>query len=309
MGRSYGRSRVIPDEIGSNAKCSFCSTQTCGVLLAGAGEGECGQGGGAHGGAGSVLGEAHSVFSGAPRRGRVAVSRYVHRRYPQGSRQGLSARGVDTYGSYAFGFLYVPKQPEAAVAVLPFYRRFKLAVKAVLTGNGREFCGTGRPLYTPSALARFRHSPHLAVITVRFWPRNGIFVRFSFLRCQVPKPRPCINIGLQDGELFLGENLSANLAPPRSCLHTSPGSKFPLLSSIGATSITRSPCTKTTKSHLFPFIPCAGKARSTSTMTRSVPTPFNETSQPSLLQDVARFSSPTLERIPHKDSAISRSRH
>ena len=39
---------------------------------------------------------------------------------------------VDTYGSYAFGFLPVSKQPEAAVAVLlgeglPCYRRLKLS--------------------------------------------------------------------------------------------------------------------------------------------------------------------------------------
>ena len=59
---------------------------------------------------------------------------------------------VDTYGSYAFGFLHVSKQPEAAVAVLhndvlPFYRRRKLEVKAVLTDNGREFCGTHRHAY------------------------------------------------------------------------------------------------------------------------------------------------------------------
>ena len=54
---------------------------------------------------------------------------------------------VDTYGSYAFGFLHVSKQPEAAVAVLhndvlPFYHRLDLPVNAVLTDNGREFCGT-----------------------------------------------------------------------------------------------------------------------------------------------------------------------
>ena len=54
---------------------------------------------------------------------------------------------VDAYGSYAFGFLHVSKQPEAAVAVLhndvlPFYGRLDLPVKAVLTDNGREFCGT-----------------------------------------------------------------------------------------------------------------------------------------------------------------------
>ncbi len=59
---------------------------------------------------------------------------------------------VDTYGSYAFGFLHVSKQPEAAVAVLhndvlPFYRRLDLPVKAVLTDNGREFCGTERHPY------------------------------------------------------------------------------------------------------------------------------------------------------------------
>lgn len=54
---------------------------------------------------------------------------------------------VDTYGSCAFGFLHVSKQPEAAVAVLhndvlPFYANLGLPVKAVLTNNGREFCGT-----------------------------------------------------------------------------------------------------------------------------------------------------------------------
>lgn len=59
---------------------------------------------------------------------------------------------VDTYGSYAFGFLHVSKQPEAAVAVLhndvlPFYAELELPVQAVLTDNGREFCGTERHPY------------------------------------------------------------------------------------------------------------------------------------------------------------------
>ena len=59
---------------------------------------------------------------------------------------------VDTFGSYAFGFLHVSKQPEAAVAVLhndvlPFYRNLDLPVRAVLTDNGREFCGTERHPY------------------------------------------------------------------------------------------------------------------------------------------------------------------
>ena len=59
---------------------------------------------------------------------------------------------VDTHGSYAFGFLHVSKQPEAAVAVLrndvlPFYAKLGLTVGAVLTDNGREFCGTERHSY------------------------------------------------------------------------------------------------------------------------------------------------------------------
>jgi transposase InsO family protein len=53
---------------------------------------------------------------------------------------------VDTYGSMAFGVLHTGKQPEAAVSVLyndvlPFYKAHGLGVKAVLTDNGREFCG------------------------------------------------------------------------------------------------------------------------------------------------------------------------
>lgn len=53
---------------------------------------------------------------------------------------------VDTYGSYAFGFLHTTKQPEAAVAVvhndvLPFYKEKELPIDAILTDNGREFCG------------------------------------------------------------------------------------------------------------------------------------------------------------------------
>ena len=54
---------------------------------------------------------------------------------------------VDTYGSLAFGFLHTTKRPEAAVAVvhndvLPFYAEQGLSVEAILTDNGREFCGT-----------------------------------------------------------------------------------------------------------------------------------------------------------------------
>jgi hypothetical protein len=53
---------------------------------------------------------------------------------------------VDTYGSYAFGVLGTSKQPEWAVSVLyndalPFYQGKGITVSAVLTDNGREFCG------------------------------------------------------------------------------------------------------------------------------------------------------------------------
>jgi transposase InsO family protein len=54
---------------------------------------------------------------------------------------------VDTYGSYAFGFVHPGKVPEAAATVLhndvlPFYAERGISVGAVLTDNGREFCGT-----------------------------------------------------------------------------------------------------------------------------------------------------------------------
>lgn len=53
---------------------------------------------------------------------------------------------VDTYGSYAFAYLHTAKLPEHSVAilhneVLPRYQEWGLEVKAILTDNGREFCG------------------------------------------------------------------------------------------------------------------------------------------------------------------------
>ena len=62
---------------------------------------------------------------------------------------------VDTYGSHAFGFLHVSKQPEAAVAVLhndvlPFYESLGLPVKAVLTDNGRASSAAPTPTPTSS---------------------------------------------------------------------------------------------------------------------------------------------------------------
>jgi transposase InsO family protein len=54
---------------------------------------------------------------------------------------------VDTYGSYAWGFLHTNKIPEAAATllhndVLPQFKAWGLPVQAILTDNGREYCGT-----------------------------------------------------------------------------------------------------------------------------------------------------------------------
>lgn len=53
---------------------------------------------------------------------------------------------VDTYGSYAFGRLYISKLPECSVEilhneVLPQYQEWGMTVKAVITDNGGEYCG------------------------------------------------------------------------------------------------------------------------------------------------------------------------
>ncbi len=88
---------------------------------------------------------------------------------------------VDTYGSYAFGFLHVSKQPEAAVAVLhndvlPFYRKLDLRVGAVLTDNGREFCGTEtHPYELYLALNGIEHRR----TKVRSPKTNGFVERFN----------------------------------------------------------------------------------------------------------------------------------
>ena len=88
---------------------------------------------------------------------------------------------VDTHGSYAFGFLHVSKQPEAAVAVLhndvlPFYGKLGLSVGAVLTDNGREFCGTERhPYELYLALNDIEHRK----TRVRTPRTNGFVERFN----------------------------------------------------------------------------------------------------------------------------------
>jgi transposase InsO family protein len=88
---------------------------------------------------------------------------------------------VDTYGSYAFGFLHTSKLPAAAVAVLhndvlPFYAERGLPVGAVLTDNGREFCGTPtHPYELYLALNGLEHRR----TKVRHPQTNGFVERFQ----------------------------------------------------------------------------------------------------------------------------------
>lgn len=88
---------------------------------------------------------------------------------------------VDTYGSYAFAFLHTTKRPECAVAVvhnevLPFYEAQGLPVEAMLTDNGREFCGTEtHPYELYLALCEIEHRR----TKVRRPQTNGFVERFN----------------------------------------------------------------------------------------------------------------------------------
>jgi transposase InsO family protein len=87
---------------------------------------------------------------------------------------------VDAWCSYAFGFLHTSKQSEAAALVLhndvlPFYRGHALPVQAVLTDNGREFCGQDEhPYELYLALNDIRHRR----TKVRRPQTNGFVERF-----------------------------------------------------------------------------------------------------------------------------------
>jgi hypothetical protein len=88
---------------------------------------------------------------------------------------------VDTYGSYAFGFLHTSKVPEAAVSTLhndalPFYAERAIPVSALLTDNGREFCGTpAHPFELYLALNGIEHRR----TKVRSPKTNGFVERFQ----------------------------------------------------------------------------------------------------------------------------------
>lgn len=88
---------------------------------------------------------------------------------------------VDTYGSCAFGFLCTSKRPETAAAliyndVMPFYEDHGLGIGAVLTDNGREFCGgQTHPYELLLELAGLEHRR----TKVRTPKTNGFVERFN----------------------------------------------------------------------------------------------------------------------------------
>lgn len=87
---------------------------------------------------------------------------------------------VDTFGSYAFGMLHTSKRPETAVAVLhtdglPPYSDWSIPVTALLTDNGRAFCGTDAPGY---ALSLARNALEHRRTTVQHPQTTGVVERF-----------------------------------------------------------------------------------------------------------------------------------
>jgi transposase InsO family protein len=88
---------------------------------------------------------------------------------------------VDTYGSYAFGFLDTSNKLEAAVAllqneVLPFYQRLGLRVNAILTNYSHGFSGNNiRPYKTYLNLHKIEYQHP----KVRRLQPNGFTERFN----------------------------------------------------------------------------------------------------------------------------------
>jgi transposase InsO family protein len=88
---------------------------------------------------------------------------------------------IDTFGSYAFGFLHTTKQPEVAVAVmhndlLPFYEEQGIEVKAILTDNGSYYCGADGHLY--ELYLDLNDIEHRRT-QVRRLQKNGFVARFN----------------------------------------------------------------------------------------------------------------------------------
>ena len=88
---------------------------------------------------------------------------------------------VDTFGSYAFGVLGTSKKPEGAVSilyndVLPFYEEKQIDSGAVLTDNGRAFCG--KELQHPYELFLALNDSEHRRTKVRRPQTNGFVERF-----------------------------------------------------------------------------------------------------------------------------------
>lgn len=88
---------------------------------------------------------------------------------------------VDTYCSFAFGFLHINKCPEAAVAVLhndvlPFYKNYNIKIQNILTDNGSEFKGTeNHPYELYLELNDIKHR----TTQIRKPQTNGFIERFN----------------------------------------------------------------------------------------------------------------------------------
>jgi len=88
---------------------------------------------------------------------------------------------IDTYCSYAFGYLHTGKLPEHSMSVVyndvvPQYKHWKLDVKTILTDNGGEYCGTfNNPYEMFLELAEIEHRK----TKVRHPQTNGFVERFN----------------------------------------------------------------------------------------------------------------------------------
>ena len=88
---------------------------------------------------------------------------------------------VDTYCSYGFGYLHTGKLPEHAAAivhndVLPQYLEWKIPISAILTDNGREYCG--KEHHTYELYLRLNDIEHRTT-KVRSPQTNGFVERFN----------------------------------------------------------------------------------------------------------------------------------
>nr|WP_232199427.1 integrase core domain-containing protein [Thioalkalivibrio thiocyanodenitrificans] len=89
---------------------------------------------------------------------------------------------VDAFCSLAFAKVYTSKMPITSAdllydRVLPFYETLGVAVKAILTDNGREFCG--RPEQHPYELLLALHDIEHRTTRIRSPRTNGFVERMN----------------------------------------------------------------------------------------------------------------------------------